>query len=468
MTRALVEHPPGRLAERGYIYEILLRERLGIDYEMVARDRRDVRITLVGNGKELIVSDVLFGVPAAEWLNESSLPPGPLRWWTLPTSLSGIPGVQPSVPVLYSGDRTGDLYSERQDGARLDLDVFGGAFFMLTRYEELVRADRDIHGRFPASAALAGREGFLERPIADEYCEILWRIMARLWPGLQRRPQSYKLVISHDIDSLLTTLVRSPAAVLRNCAGDLLRRRDPLMVLRRLRSYLEAKRGRFDLDPNNTFDYLMDQSELHGVTSAFYFFAGARTNPLDPAYDVRHPWIRGMLKHINRRGHEIGIHLGYGTYRDIDLTREGVAVLRQVLSEEGVEQDRWGGRQHYLRWENPTTWRNWDDAGLDYDGTLGYADRIGFRCGTCHEFSVFDLKREQQLRLREVPLIVMEGTLLEYMELPRQEALEKAAAMARRCKDFAGCFSLLWHNHSVVGKHDKRYYESALEAVERA
>jgi len=34
--------------------------------------------------------------------------------------------------------------------------------------------------------------------------------------------------------------------------------------------------------------------------------------------------------------------------------------------------------------------RAWADAGMDYDSTLSYADRPGFRCGTCSEYPAFD------------------------------------------------------------------------------
>jgi len=40
---------------------------------------------------------------------------------------------------------------------------------MLTRYEEVVKSVKDEHERFPARASLAYREGFLMRPIVNEY-----------------------------------------------------------------------------------------------------------------------------------------------------------------------------------------------------------------------------------------------------------------------------------------------------------
>ena len=58
--------------------------------------------------------------------------------------------------------------------------------FMLSRYEEVVKSDRDRFDRFPASASLAAQEGFLNRPIVNEYLEILWACLIRLWPQMQR------------------------------------------------------------------------------------------------------------------------------------------------------------------------------------------------------------------------------------------------------------------------------------------
>ena len=43
---------------------------------------------------------------------------------------------------------------------------------MLSRYEELITKDRDQHNRFPATASVAFKAGFLDRPIVSEYLEI--------------------------------------------------------------------------------------------------------------------------------------------------------------------------------------------------------------------------------------------------------------------------------------------------------
>jgi hypothetical protein len=121
-------------------------------------------------------------------------------------------------------------------------------------------------------------------------------------------------------------------------------------------------------------------------------------------------------------------------------------------------------RQHYLRWRNPITWRNWDQAGLDYDSSLGFADRPGFRCGTCYEYPVFDLQERRPPRLRERPLVVMETTLLEYLRLGLGGLPERILELERRCRLFDGEMTLLWHNDRLLPRRARRAFRSVLGA----
>jgi hypothetical protein len=130
-----------------------------------------------------------------------------------------------------------------------------------------------------------------------------------------------------------------------------------------------------------------------------------------------------------------------------------------------AEVDIRGGRQHYLRFEVPTTWRFWDGAGLSYDSTLMFADHAGFRCGTCYEFSVFDLHRREHLKLKEVPTIVMDSTVTSerYMGLGvGSGAYEFVSELRERCRLFDGNFTLLWHNNLLSDAESKEFYRSIL------
>ena len=94
----------------------------------------------------------------------------------------------------------------------------------------------------------------------------------------------------------------------------------------------------------------------------------------------------------HERGHEIGLHPSYRTYLSPQQIKREFRILRHEAELAGIRQEQWGGRQHFLRWKAPDTWQGWEEAGLQYDSTLGYSDRPGFRCGTCYEYPVFNLR----------------------------------------------------------------------------
>jgi peptidoglycan/xylan/chitin deacetylase (PgdA/CDA1 family) len=307
-------------------------------------------------------------------------------------------------------------------------------------------------------------EGILDRPLVNEYTEVLWAALSRLWPALQRRERQFRLLVSHDVDWPYCTAGRGLSTTAGACLGDLWDRRSPALAARRLVSFVRTRGTRPDSDLCNTFDLLMDLSEREGVRSVFYFIAGHTAGQVDGIYRLTDPWIVALLRRIQARGHEIGLHPSYNTYRDSTQLAREYSALREAATSAGIVQNVWGGRQHFLRWEAPTTWENYEAAGLDYDCTLGFAERPGFRCGTCWEYPVFSL-RTGALRLRERPLIVMDASLLErwYLNLSAAAALEIGYHLLDRCRRFRGDFTLLWHNSQLLLPAHRAVYTRLLE-----
>ncbi|MBF0235164.1 MAG: hypothetical protein HQK65_19340 [Desulfamplus sp.] len=171
----IIETPDTRAPERDYILSVILCEFLGLEWQRLPSDRKDIRITLQGHQGEILLPDILFQTPDAAWLTPESLPPRPLSVWETRNAAIDCPLVHSHLPVIYGDlDFPEKFKSVEKKSMALPLDIFGSAFFMLTRYEEVVKPERDEHNRFPAWASLAFQENFLDRPIINEYLEILW------------------------------------------------------------------------------------------------------------------------------------------------------------------------------------------------------------------------------------------------------------------------------------------------------
>jgi len=460
----LVVGPRSYAPERSYVLKVIFNEFLGINYvyeEVPTVKCVEIRVT-DDSSKVLVWPEFFFQIEPVKWLTSASLPIEPLHMWYVKGDLPEVVLAKPNIPIIF-GVNSEVWLKQDENKIELGIDIAGSVFFILTRYEELVVAERDEYKRFPAKASLAYREGFLDRPIVDEYIEILWACMKRLWPGLERRERRYQIWLSHDVDIPFCAVGKPCVAVLKNAVGDLVKRGNISLFARRVQSRL-LNEPRFD--PCNTFDFIMSVSERYNLKSTFFFKAG-HSNPLyDDDYSLEDSRIQTLMRRIYERGHEIGIHPSYESYRDEKMLRLECERLRRVTENLGISQERWGSRQHYLRWENPGTWQICDESGLDYDSTLGFADHAGFRCGTCHEFPVFNLRTRKPLRLRERPLIAMDVTLLapQYMALRPEQALEWIERLSNTCRRFGGTFTLLWHNTNLTGRWQRELYLQALEA----
>lgn len=374
--------------------------------------------------------------------------------------------VQDRMPAPSEYPLASPLVEWRGHNAIIHYDILGLTYWMLTRLEEVGREDLDEYQRFPATSSHAYKHEYLERPIVDEWLIILGQVIERVWPGIQLKKHKFSIKVSHDVDRPSRYGFRPLKSLFRAMAGDVLKYQNfkGAMIAPWVR--MTTKNKLHAADPFNTFEWLMDVSEANNLTSAFYFICG-RTHPTkDADYEPEHAAIRHLMRRIHERGHEIGLHPSFNTFQSPDLLREEADCLKRICAHEGIEQSEWGGRMHYLRWEQPTTLRAWADSRMSYDSTLGYADRPGFRCGTCHEYPAFDPVSQEQLELKIRPLVVMEASVLscKYLGMGRNEALERFELLKGRCRYVGGSFTLLWHNSELLSSESLHDYNSVLRS----
>lgn len=461
----LISSPANRIRERQYAFQVILSEFLGLSYELSFSDVREIRLSRADVPGRLVMPDILLSTPDHDWRSPSSLPRLPIRSMPLEYPLRSQLGDDSGIPALYAAENLEQGTKSLTDGWYIPIDIFGSCFAMLTRYEELVASTTslDEHLRFPARSSLVYRSQLLERPLVEDYLHLLVDSMNRLWPGSASVPNDYRVFVSHDVDHATTTSAQALRLVLRRAAGDLVRRRDPRTMTQRLISYFSRDANS---DPTNTFAWLMSESERHGLRSIFYFMAASGSR-FDSGYPVEAPFLAGVFKSIAQRGHEIGIHPSYRTSEDIALLQAEINRLERALTNAGVSEWSHASRQHYLRWNARNTWSKLAIHGLRQDSSVGFADAVGFRCGTSRAFSVFDNNGQQSLELKELPLIVMDATLTgrKYLALAWDDAISKAADLARTCRTYGAPFTLLWHNDRVITSDGKRQYAALLKAV---
>ena len=409
--------PNNNIQERKYILNIIFDEFLGLDFKALENNDYQDWIIEFGNKEVLTIKDTFF-----------SKYPKELEY----LKLENIP--------------------EKIE----ELDIFAASFFMLTRWEEYVNKNRDSHNRFPATESLAFKQGFLDRPVVNEYVEELRSKLLDLDSNLEFKKREYQLFLTHDVDVPLK--YRALKSGIREIAGDIIKRKNIRLAIKNSLQVAKVTLG-LQKDPFDTFDYLMDVSEQAEVKSYFFFMAKGLTK-FDNMYKSDDKFIIELVKNIKQRGHHIGFHPTYNAYNN----KEQLIKEKREL-EKNLDTNITFGREHYLRFEVPTTWQIWEDENILFDSTLGYADRPGFRCGICYEFSVFNILTQEKLKLKERPLIAMECSLFEerYLNLSYKESYEKLISLLYTVKKYNGNFTWLWHNDQLSNQDKRELYEKVLK-----
>lgn len=373
------------------------------------------------NEETLVLPDLFFAQNPTTWLTAEWNPKLPLQ--RLDARDYGWEHLCEDrlIPVLFPNNYTPSPYSKKEGRYHLDLDVFGTSFYLLSRFEEFVSTSTDRHSRFPFSESIACKGDLVNRPIVNEYLEILWECLLKLSPDLKRKPRQFRINLSHDIDR-----PQFANKAQSNTANNRL-------VL---------------------YEKLLSLAENNKLKSAFYFLTAVTKPGIDADYTLEDDDIKNLLILINQNGHEIGLHPSYNTFNNPEQTKKEWLLLRNYCEELNIDQEIWGGRQHYLRFETPKTWQNWESAGINYDSTLGFAEHPGFRCGICYEYPVFDLKNSVALNLLERPLIWMDDSLLSrvYMgyEVGSEEAISYTLKLKEVCRKYNGDFNLLYHDNYLI------------------
>jgi peptidoglycan/xylan/chitin deacetylase (PgdA/CDA1 family) len=207
--------------------------------------------------------------------------------------------------------------------------------------------------------------------------------------------------------------------------------------------------------PYWNFHKIMELEEKYDATSSFYFLAH---EPEEQDYRYSLETIKDDIRYIDARGWEVGLHGSHESYNNYDDLLKRKEKLESILGKPVI-----GYRNHYLRFKTPDTWELLSKAGFKYDTTFGYNDCAGFRNGMCHPFKPFNLNTGKEIGIIEIPLTIMDGTLLgDYMRLDFEAAWNLVEELIDKVEQCRGVITILWHNHYMQGEK-LNFYERILK-----
>jgi peptidoglycan/xylan/chitin deacetylase (PgdA/CDA1 family) len=240
--------------------------------------------------------------------------------------------------------------------------------------------------------------------------------------------KEFGVCLSHDIDLLFLSTPNK----LRKVGGSLLSKN----ISKAFKHFISLSQSMIYED--FAIENLLEIERKYGANSSFYFLSLTNSD-LDFNYNPNK--IKSVFEQVLSTGNEIGLHGGHEAYSNLDQLK-----WEKKRLEEAVGMQIEGYRNHYLRFLHPLTWNILSSAGFKYDTTYGYPDCVGFKNGMCYPFRPFDNEKNDFIDIVELPLIIMDITLVKRMNLDFDAAFEFCKGLIQKVKQINGVMSILWHN----------------------
>lgn len=428
----VIQIPSNHIEEREYAIGVVFNWFLGVDYSI---ERVDINKTIIRfKNNSIEFPDSMWGnYDELDYLSPQNIP-------VVVRSLDKY-----NVPVLY-GD---GIFELKDNYCYCGVDIFAAVFFMLTRWEEYVNPCYDESGRFIGRRSVAYQSGFLNRPIVNEYIEMVWDIMKSLGYNGQRKKRFFDIVPTHDIDHpyMRNRFLRTTKQVIKSLTRfDF----DSVGI------YLNS----FTRDPFDNYPFFMDISEAANLKSHFYFMSASPNTEKKEKRPYSAKRLKMIVSSIRQRGHIIGFHPGFFSTESPHDWKKEKDELESIIGGNVLE-----GRQHYLKFAIPCTFELWENNAMHIDSSLSYHDVEGFRCGTGDMFPVFNFLKRERYNVFERPLILMDATLTGYQKYSIEKISNTLDYYFQLGRKFKMPITILFHNSSFWGPNGialKNLYRSKL------
>lgn len=307
---------------------------------------------------------------------------------------------------------------------------------------------RDPVGRPLFEATYAGRHRIdVGIPYAAVAMQFLQREICQVVPCAGERAISpdqsisHFIIPTHDVDYFPVGRLHAIKRLTQNAVISWLLHDRPLLGAHQARLAIRTALGGHD--PLDRISALAEEEQSRGIDASYYFLV-RHLHEKDARYTLDHPAVMRVVRWLQTMGMEIGIH---NSYTCLDYP-EGLSKECAILGGRGISPQ--GGRQHWLRFTLHSLISSVEQAGLYYDASIGWSERIGFRAGACFAFPPYNFAEERPATFLEIPLVMMDQALKpQQNKTTLQEKTDNLLATSRRLG--WGGISLLWHPTSFGG-----------------
>jgi len=315
----------------------------------------------------------------------------------------------------------------------LPFDIFGAAFYLLSRYEEYLPHVKDEYGRFTAKESLAYNNGFLNQPVVDIWAYKFKTLLETQYPDFQFPEKNYSIQPVIDVPMAYFYKHKGLMRTIGGTLTDFYRLRLKQVYER----YLVI--SGFKRDPYDTFKWIINKQKQSKHKILVLFLIGDYST-YDKNININKKAFISLIKSVSDYC-RVGLKASYFALDDIGILKKEKLKMESVVNYNLV-----ASRYSYSKVALPESYRHLIELEIAQDFTMGYIDALGFRAGTCTPFQFYDLDYEIQTPLQVNAFHCIDSALLKkHSLLDKKEELQR---LIRQVKNVNGTFTPVFHNYT--------------------
>lgn len=335
------------------------------------------------------------------------------------------------IPFLFENSDVKEIITKTNGKVIINYDIVASSFYFLSGWNEYVSSEKDKFGRVRYDKSIIKKLNISKIPVVNYYFDILKEVISKYVGCAQKYlwgNYDFGIALTHDIDTCKSAWLEGSFSELKKKHFFTI----PQLIFKRF----------LGKDDWFNFNEISKIEKQYKIVSSFYFLPRKEkiNNWKNADYNIKSKSIQKVISFLKKGGNEIGVHGSFGTHTNSKKLKDDI---KRVNSSPIV-----GNRFHFLMFDPEETVSVLEECGVKYDTTLGFAEQIGFRRGTCFPFYLYNFKKNDISSVIEIPLIVMDASLqnTKYMGLSQKKSLDEVFELIREVKRFMGVFTILWHN----------------------
>ncbi|MBT3208566.1 MAG: hypothetical protein HN704_02285 [Bacteroidetes bacterium] len=325
-------------------------------------------------------------------------------------------------------------------------DLLATTFYMINCLQEFSpkESDLDNHGRFLLHSCYQEKYNCIEINLVQHYID---QIIDSF--GMKNALRKSSFFVSHDIDTIYGSFVQDGFWAIKKMRLD--------VILTLIFNEILRK-------PHwKNIDKIIKIDSEYDIRSTFFWLvtkSNRNSNIKNADYSIEKE--QKLLNQVNANGFINGLH----------KSCDKLSINEEI--EKGNLNTTFN-RYHFLNFLPHRDWKKLSDSIVNFDASLGFAERYGFRNSYGNAFQPFNISEMKPYNFIIAPLNFMDGTFHRYMKIDTNRIGNIIIDFFEKNK-YNCLFSLLWHNtyftnykyNSFIKEYKKTLlyiYENKIECV---